>query len=81
MGRWDGKVAVITGAGRRIGPATALLFAREGAAVAVNDVDPDPAVETAQAIKEAGGQALASTDNTINVSGVILPVSGAMLGA
>ncbi len=67
MGRLDGTVAVITGAGRGIGRATALRFAEEGAAVVVNDVDPEPAGETAQAIKEAGGQAVVSTDNTVEL--------------
>jgi 3-oxoacyl-[acyl-carrier protein] reductase len=67
VGRLDGKVAVITGSGRGIGRATAELLAREGAAVVVNDVDPDPANEAAQAIKEAGGQAMVSTDNTVNL--------------
>ena len=67
MGRLDGKVAVVTGAGRGIGSATAVRFASEGAAVVVNDVDPEPAEETAQAIKDAGGQAQVSTHNTVEI--------------
>jgi len=60
-------VAVVTGAGRGIGRATAVRFAQEGAAVVVNDVDPEPAEETAQAVKEAGGQAQVSTHNTVEL--------------
>ena len=67
MGRLEGKVAVITGAGRGIGRATATRFAAEGAAVVVNDVDPEPAEETAAEIKEAGGEVLVSTDNTVEL--------------
>jgi 3-oxoacyl-[acyl-carrier protein] reductase len=67
VGRLEGKVAVVTGAGRGIGRATALRFAQEGAAVLVNDVDLDPAEETAQLIKEAGGQAAVSTDDTVQL--------------
>ena len=51
MGMLDGKVAIITGSGRGIGSAAARLFAAEGAAVVVSDLDPAPAEETAAAIR------------------------------
>ena len=53
-----GKVAIITGSGRGIGQATALMFAREGARVLVSDIDPVPAGETVDQIKAAGGEAI-----------------------
>lgn len=56
MGALDGRVAIITGAGRGIGREHALLFAREGALVVVNDFDPGPAEEVA---KEIDGLAVA----------------------
>jgi len=57
MGRLDGKVAVITGAARGIGRADALLFAKEGAAVLVSDIDEAPLMEVVKEIQAAGGKA------------------------
>jgi 3-oxoacyl-[acyl-carrier protein] reductase len=54
----DGKVAILTGAGRGIGAAAAKLFASEGASVVVSDLDPNPAEETAAAIRNTGGKAI-----------------------
>ena len=72
MGMLDGKVAIVTGAGRGIGREEALLLASEGAKVIVNDVgasregtgaDVHPAEQTVDDIKAAGGEAALNSDD------------------
>jgi NAD(P)-dependent dehydrogenase (short-subunit alcohol dehydrogenase family) len=58
-GSYAGKVAFVTGAANGIGRATALAFAREGASVAVADISQRDNQETARAIEDLGGRALA----------------------
>ena len=71
-GMMEGKVAVVTGAGGGIGREFALLMAKEGASVVVNDLgssvagvgaDAGPAQRVVDEIKAAGGRAVASTDS------------------
>jgi NAD(P)-dependent dehydrogenase (short-subunit alcohol dehydrogenase family) len=78
MGALDGRVAVITGAGRGIGREHALLFAKEGAKVVVNDLggdntgqgsDSGPAREVVDEIVAVGGTAVANTENIATWSG------------
>lgn len=66
VGRLDGRVAIVTGAGGGIGRAHALGLAREGASVVVNDIGVRSGADAAsvvQEIEEAGGTAIASTDS------------------
>ena len=53
-GMLEGKAALITGGGRGIGRAAALLFAKEGASVAVSDLSADNLAETVELIHAAG---------------------------
>ena len=78
MGALEGRVAVITGAGRGIGREHALLFAREGAKVVVNDLggdnagqgaDSGPARDVVDEIIASGGTAVASSENIATWSG------------
>ena len=78
MGMLEDRVVAVTGAGRGIGREIALLCAREGAAVVVNDpgvssegegADAGPAAETVRDIEAAGGQAAANTASVTDPAG------------
>jgi 3-oxoacyl-[acyl-carrier protein] reductase len=72
--RLEGKVALITGAGSGIGRATAELFAKEGAKVAVVDLSPETGEQTVEAIREDGGDSIfirADVSNADDVANMI----------
>jgi len=78
MGALDGRVAIVTGAGRGVGREHALLFAAEGAKVVVNDLggeadgsgsDLTPAQEVVEEIRAAGGEAVVNGDDVADAAG------------
>jgi NAD(P)-dependent dehydrogenase (short-subunit alcohol dehydrogenase family) len=78
MGALDGRVAVITGAGRGLGREHALLFAAEGAKLVINDLggspdgsgsDATPAQQVVDEIRATGGEAVANSDDVTSADG------------
>ena len=87
MGSLEGRVAIITGAGRGLGREHALLFAAEGAKVVVNDrggandgagEDAGPAAEVVAEIEAAGGEAIANDDDVADWDGAQRLVNSAI---
>lgn len=86
--RLDGKVAVVTGGGRNIGRAEALLLSRQGARVVVNDLGGGPygtesgdesiAEAVAREIRDAGGEAVAETSSVASTEGAEAVVARAI---
>ena len=87
MGSLDGRVAIITGAGRGIGREHALYFAQEGAKVVVNDLggtndgtgaDITPAQSVVEEIRAMGGEAIVNGDNVADWQGAQRMVNDAI---
>jgi len=80
MSRLAGKVAIITGAGVGIGRSAAVLFAEQGAKVAIAEINSETGAETERLAREAGGEALFIETDVTKPNGVIAAIE-ATVGA
>ncbi len=74
----DGQVALVTGAGSGIGKVDAEMLAAQGAAVIVNDFNPDAAAATVDAIVKTGGRAIACPGDVSQSSAITEAIQAAM---
>jgi len=78
MGKLDGRVAFVTGAGRGIGAATALRLAEDGARVVLADIDTDGCQQVVSQIEQAGSKAIAVSCNVAEKAAVEAAVQQAV---
>jgi 3-oxoacyl-[acyl-carrier protein] reductase len=76
--RLTGKVSIITGAGQGIGRATALKFAKEGAKVAVCDINLESIEQTVELVESAGGEAIGFRVDVTDKDSIARMVEGVM---
>jgi 3-oxoacyl-[acyl-carrier protein] reductase len=76
--RLSGKVSIITGAGQGIGRATALKFAKEGAKVAVCDINVESVEQTVELVESAGGEAIGFRIDVTDKESINRMVDGVM---
>ena len=76
--RLTGKVSIITGAAQGIGRATALKFAKEGAKVAVCDINMESVLETIELVESAGGEAVGFRVDVTDKDSIAKMVEGVM---
>jgi NAD(P)-dependent dehydrogenase (short-subunit alcohol dehydrogenase family) len=74
----SGRTALVTGAGQHVGAGIAAMLAAQGAAVAVNDVVPDRAEATAEAIRSAGGRSVEAPFDVTDYAQVVAGVRDAV---
>jgi 3-oxoacyl-[acyl-carrier protein] reductase len=77
MGRFDGKVALITGSGRGMGLVDAELMAREGAKIVVHDIDPELAAAGAEKLSAAGAEVFTIAADIADVAAMTAKVTEA----